>query len=409
MRARLAAALVAVLALSACGGNAAEAPVSTTNQPAPTVNPGRLDTGSYATKPSGPVGVAITEEAGRDAEGRRMADVVVGPWQVDPTLTSMAGGGPALMTKFTALTAVLYPSTLYRVQADSFVAGFSSERSAADPKVATKLRNAVLRFPDPDTATNVARGWTEGQLTMLVRQDSIDPIPSEPIRPIAIPGHPEVMGTLLAFLDGAQTVRQVTLISAHGPFVLVQTARAADGPEHAAALAGRALDLQLPALDRFQPTAIADMAALPLDPTGLVARTLPVKSDPNAMVNATYAPPGYLHLADDPIRTDRALADGGVDVVSAGLTTVFQARDHSAAETLATGFADAAAQQPNSQQGAPVPGLPESRCVSIGGAVGAQPRYHCFASVDRFAFTSESKQPAIAQQQIAAQFKMLTA
>jgi hypothetical protein len=384
--------------------------VSTTNQPAPTVvDPTQLDTGNYATKPSGPVGVAITEEAGRAAEGRRMADIVVGPWQVDPTLSSMAGGGPALMTKFTQLTAVLYPSTLYRVQADSFVTGFSSERSAVDPKVPTKLRNAVLRFLDPDTATNVARGWTEGQLTMLVRQDSIDPIPSEPIRPIAIPGHPEAMGTLLTFLDGAQTVRQVTLISAHGPFVLVQTARAADGPEHAAALAGRALDLQIPPLDRFQPTALADMAALPLDPTGLVARTLPVKSDPNAMVNATYAPPGYLHLDADPIRTDGAFADAGVDVVSAGLTTVFQARDHSAAQKLADGSADATAQQPNSQPGASVPGLPESRCVSVAGAPGAQPRYHCFASVDRFAFTSESKQPAIAQQQIAAQFKMLTA
>ena len=109
MRARLAAALVAVLTLSACGGNAPQAPVSTTNQPKPTNDPTQLDTGSYGTKPSGPIGTAITEEAGRDAEGRRMADIVVGPWQADPTLTSLAGGGPALMTKFTGLTAVLYP------------------------------------------------------------------------------------------------------------------------------------------------------------------------------------------------------------------------------------------------------------------------------------------------------------
>ena len=409
MRACLAAALVAVLTLSACGVKAAEAPVSTTNQAKPTTDPAQLDAGTYGTKPSGPIGTAITEEAGRDAEGRRMADIVVGPWQVDPTLSSLAGGGPALMTKFTALTAVLYPSTLYRVQADSFVTGFSSERSALDPKVPTKLRNAVLRFPDPDTAANVARGWTEGQLTMLVRQDSIDPIPSEPIRPIAVPGHPDVMATLLTFLDGAQTVRQVTLISAHGPFVLVQTARAADGPDHAAALAGRALDLQIPLLDGFQPTALADLAALPLDPTGLVARTLPVKSDPNATVNATYAPPGYLHFDPDPMKTDGAFADAGVDVVSSGLTTVFQARDNAAAQKLVSGFADATQEQPNSQQAAPVPGLPDSRCVNVAGAPGAQPRYHCFASVDRFAFSSDSKQPAIAQQQIAAQFKMLTA
>jgi hypothetical protein len=201
----------------------------------------------------------------------------------------------------------------------------------------------------------------------------------------------------------------VTLISAHGPFVLVQTARAADGPDHAAALAGRALDLQTPLLDRFQPTALADLAAWPLDPTGLVARTLPVKSDPNATVNATYAPSGYLHFDPDPMKTDGAFADAGVDVVSSGLTTVFQARDNAAAQKLSSGFADATQEQPNSQQAAPVPGLPDSRCVNVAGAPGAQPRYHCFASVDRFAFSSDSKQPAIAQQQIAAQFKMLTA
>lgn len=105
---------------------------------------------------------------------------------------------------------------------------------------------------------------------MLVRTDSLDPIASEPIRPIAIPGHPEVMGTLLTFRDGDQTVQQVTLISAHGPF------------------------------DRFVPTVPVEMAALPLDPTALVARTLPVKTDPNALVNATYEPPGYLHLGADP-------------------------------------------------------------------------------------------------------------
>jgi hypothetical protein len=36
------------------------------------------------------------------------------------------------------------------------------------------------------------------------------------------------------------------------------------------------------------------------------------------------------------------------------------------------------------------------------------PHYQCFAAVDRFAFAAESRQPATAQQQIAAQFQMLT-
>lgn len=92
-----------------------------------------------------------------------------------------------------------------------------------------------------------------------------------------------------------------------------------------------------------------------------------------------------------------------------GLTTVFPARNDAAAKQLADGFADAAEQQPSSQPGAPVPGLPESRCVNVDETGGGLPRYHCFAAVDRFAFTAESRQPATAQQQIVAQYRMLTA
>jgi hypothetical protein len=244
---------------------------------------------------------------------------------------------------------------------------------------------------------------------MLVRTDSLDPIPSEPIRPIPIPGHPELMGTLLTFRDGDKTVQEVSLISAHGPFVLVQVARAADGPEHAAALDGRALDLQVPVLDRFQPTPPADFTALPLDPTGLVASTVPVKTDLTPVVNGTYEPPGYLHLDPDPVRTGGAFGDAGVDVVSAGLATVYRARDHAAAQHLADEFADAAAHLPNSQQGTAVPGLPQSRCVLVDEAGGVLPRTHCYAAVDRFAFSADARQAVTAQQQIAAQYKMLTA
>lgn len=408
MRRRLGAAIVAVALVSGCGGGQlAGSPAPTTAAPAPTINPGALDSGTYDAKPSPPLGVAITDDAGRVLEGRRMAGYVVGPWQVDPTLTSLAGGGPALMTDFKQLGSVMYVTTMYRTSMTGFVVGFSSERSASDPN--TRLRNAVLRFPDDAAAATAASGLTEGALTMLVRTDiSTDPIPTEPIRPIPIPGHPELNGTLLTFKDGDQTVREVSLVSAHGPFVLVQVARAADGPEHAAALNGRALDLQVPLLDRFQPTPLPGLTALPLDPTGLVARTVPARSDSSPLVNGTYDPPGFLQLEPDPIKRGDAMTEAGVDVVSAGLATVYQARDPSAAQHLAGALADATAQQSGSQPAAAVPGLPESRCVLVDEAGGALPRTHCFAAVDRYAISADARQPVTAAQQLAAQYKMLS-
>ncbi len=401
---------LALIGVTGCSSTESGSAVKAGTTPAASVAPGQLNTGSYPTTPSAPLGNSADEQAGRQVEGRRMAGFVVGPWQVDPSLTRADTNGATLMTDYKHLVAVRYPSTMYRVTSESMIVGFASERWIADPKVPTKLRNAVLRFPDDVTAATVAQGWTDGALNMLVRpDDSQDPVPAEPITTIPIPGHPEVTGVLFTFRDGDQTVREVSVASGHGPYVLVQTARAADTPEHAADLIGRTLDLQIPLIDRFQPTDAALIRTLPLDPTGLVARTLPAKTDPSAVRDGTYDAAGALQLEQDPVGTGELFADAGVDVVSIRLATVFQARDSAGATRLATGLVAAAEKQPSSQPAAAVPALPDSRCVLMDDTGGLIPRYHCFATVDRYVFTVESRQSDTAGQQAAAQYRILSA
>jgi hypothetical protein len=400
--------LAVVLGVSACGATTPGAATIASESPSATVDVGQLNPGAYPTTAAAPMGNADGEQAGREVEGRRMAGYVVGPWQVDPALSRLTSGGPALMTDFKQLGAVVYATTMYQARAVSLIVGFSSERGVADPAEPTRLRNAVLRFPDPATATAVAQGLFDGAMNRLVMpDDSVDPVPAEPVRGIPVPGHPELSGVLFTFRVGDQTVREVSAFSAQGPFVLIQTARAAQGPERAAELVGRALDLQVPLIDRFQPTDAAQIASLPLDPTGLAARTLAPKADPAPQRNGVYDAAGALHLEADPVQVGQALSDAGVDEVAARLTTVYQARDAEQARRLSGSLADTAANSPASKPGAPVPGLPRSRCVLTDDTGGLLPRQRCFASVGRYAFGADSAQTETAYQQMAAQYRIL--
>lgn len=81
--------------------------------------------------------------------------------------------------------------------------------------------------------------------------------------------------------------------------------------------------------------------ALGLDPTGLVARTLPLKpGQGSSMSNAAYDPAGALQLEDNPIQAGRAFTDAGVDLVSVSQTTVCQAKDPASAARRAQALAD---------------------------------------------------------------------
>ncbi len=170
----------------------------------------------------------------------------------------------------------------------------------------------------------------------------------------------------------------------------------------------RTLDLQLPLIDTFTPTDPTQFASLPVDPTGLVARTLPATADrATSTTGAAYQPRGALHLEDNPVQASPVLADAGVDYVSINLDSLYRARDAAAAQQLTKTYGDLAAARPAAQAAAPVPGLPDSRCVRVAEFGGLISRYWCLTTVDRYMVKTVARQLDQAQQQLASQYRIL--
>jgi hypothetical protein len=407
----LAALLAAVLqgcAHTTTAGTARPAPQSP-SAPSASVNTSALDPGKYPIAPRPPLGDAGSESDGRLIEGRRMANYVIGPWQADASLIGQGSSSAAeVIEEFRQLSRVSWTPILGGVYGLPFLVGFVSERQTPGPDPQMSLRNAVLRFSDPTAASIGAQGMYAKAMAMP-RVPSATPIVTEPERAVPIPGHPDATAALLTFQEGGQTVRELSVFTAHGPYVLLQTVRCATGADCEAPLAARTLDLQIPLIDKFSPTAPAQFAALPRDPTGLVARTLPLPSDQaTSTSDAAYEIAGALHFEANPVQIGPALTAAGVDFVSTSQTTVYQAKDAPTAQTLSQTYSDTAAATTAAQAAAPVPGLPQSRCTRVAGANGLVPRYWCLATAGRYAIKAVARQLDTAQQQIAAQYRMLT-
>lgn len=396
-------------ALVACQHTTAGTASPARSNPPPAVNPSLLDPGKYPTAPLPPLGAAGSDQAGRLVEGRRMAAYVVGPWQADPALSSPGSTGSAtVITAFEDLSKVVWTPIVGGAFNLPFVVGFSSERQTPGPNPQLSLRNAVLRFANAASAASAAQGMQAKAMSMP-RLPSATPIVTEPERAIAVPGHPDAAAALLTFQDGAQTVRELSVFTAHGPYVLVQVARCAAGPDCEAPLAAHTIDRQIPLIDTFAPTEANQFAALPLDPTGLVARTLPLPADQTTpMSGAAYETAGALHLEDDPVQVGPALTAAGVDFASVNLATLYQAKDPGSARTLADAYSDIAAKTPAAQPASPVPGLPQSRCTRVAGSSGLVPRYWCVTAAGRYTIKTVARQLDSAHQQMAAQYRILT-
>ncbi|WAC93386.1 DUF7373 family lipoprotein [Mycobacterium sp. Aquia_213] len=401
--------LIAAALLAACGhttaGDVTRAHESTSAAP---VNTAMLDPGKYPVAPQPPLGNAGNDRAGRLVEGRRMAAYVVGPWQIEPTLIGLSSSGPAVIADSKGLSRAVWPPISGGAYNLSLVVGFVTERQTPGVNPQMALRNSVLRFANPAEASQAAQNMTTAARNMP-RDPTATPIVTEPERPLPIPGHPEASGTVLTFQEGAQTVRELTALTAHGPYVFVQVVRCAAGPDCEAQLAGHTLDRQLPLIDTFVPTDAVEFPTLALDPTGLVARTLPPPADQTtSMSGAAYPPAGALQLEDDPVQIGPLLSAAGVDLVSVNLTTVYQTRDPSAAQALAQGYGDFAGNTPAAQAASPVPGLPDSHCTRVAGSNGLVPRYWCLAVAGRYTIKTVARQLDNAQHQMAAQYRILT-
>jgi hypothetical protein len=387
-----------IFGLTGCSTTIVGSPVRAAGGPAPgAVDTSLLDVGNYPTKPAA-LGNAGSDAVGRIVEAQRMSNFVTGPWEVDPALIGHYVSSGLVVSAAKNLTMLSSDAVATIAEQHGFINGFHSSREDKDRK---QLSNSVLRFPDPASATAAAT-----EMVNSVLHASPDDTVLTGVAPVPIPGHPEALAASGSFqqVDSTLKWQVVKSFTPHGPYVLMQDAQTVVGGRDAtAALVAATLDLQAPLIDQFTATAPADFATLPVDPTGLLARTLPIAArDAQIYQRADYQRRGILQLQGDPVKSAALFTDTGMDQAAVGKTIVYQARDPAAATKIVDEFAEEV--KPSSKPADGVNGLPASRCMQL------QPGgFYCLAAADRYAIEVDAGQLPDAKQQLAAQYLMLTA
>lgn len=392
---RIGAVLAGALLITACGGPTDD---TTAQQPAPTstpvVSPDALDVGKYPTTPRPALGLAGDAPAGIVADAQHMADFIVGAWDVDPEMVNPYLSSTYLVTAPVMLEQLGPAGIAAAAEQRGMVSGFVSARQATGKSI---LMNGVLRFPDPAAATAAA-----GEMSQAAAQQ---PIQGATPTPTAIPGQPDAVASTYPFTPHGtdRAWAAIRSFTPHGPYVLMQVAQSIDGLEPAAALVAETIELQRPLIDQFTPAPIDKLADVPLDPTGLLVRTIPAEvGTAPATKNAAYGPRGAVHFQSNPVGSATLFEDAGVTVVAMGETNVYEARDAPSATLVANSFGTEVSVD-GVTPADPVPALPGSRCLQF------PQGFYCVASGDRYAIEVHADQLGDAHQQVAAQYVMLTA
>lgn len=388
------------LVLAACGSNTgaaggtdpAPSTAAPTSAPPAVVSPSLLDVGSYPTVPFPPLGAAGTPAAGAIADAKQMADFVVGPWEIDESVISPYLDSFYVIDSVTALLQLGPETVASAAGRHGFINGFATERQAAD-KIA--LVNAVLRFPDPAAAAAASTDMGDAAAKF--------PIAGVTPTVVAIPGHPDSVASTYPFTPhGSDRVRAtIRSFTPHGPYVLMQFVQTVDGVDHAAELVAKTVDAQAPSIDQFKAADPSALALVPLDPTGLLAKTLPTTKGASAK-NAVYDVRGAAHFQTDPIASTKLFKDTGVSEVAMAKTNVYQAKDEAGARAVTDSFGMEVTAE-GTKPADPVPALPNSHCM------GFPKGFYCVAPAGRYAIEARGEQLRDVQQQVAAQYVILTA
>lgn len=406
--------LVAITALlSGCGKAVTGAPTSATAAPSGTVDVAQLDPGNYPTKPQQPLGAVGDDRKGAWIEARRLAANVVGPWEVDPALiaSEQVAGLSGVVKDSNALNVILADGEPIgaAAAAHNFVVGFSSTRHhyqgpAKAENDQKSLINLVLRFPSPEDATAAAADMTAASASV----QGFAAIAPQATHPIPVPRHPATAAVTFDGLAGAT----VLAYTAHGTYVLCQQAYSKDGAEAAAELVAGTLDKQGPLIDQFKTTPVDQLKDLPIDPDGLLIRTLAPEPEQMSVNNGSYQPHGELHFHANPVRSQNTFDAARLQLVAQGRASVYQTPDAASAQTIVDAFATQAAQEGLGNgkylKAGGIAGMPAAQCLSHDDHDTGTTSYYCVAAADRYAIEVGAVQEAAAHQLVAAQYLMLT-
>ncbi|MEV6273864.1 hypothetical protein [Nocardia sp. NPDC051832] len=279
-----------------------------------------LRTGGFTKEPA-PYQPRFTDASDvRLIESRRMLDFLVHPFDVDSEITSP--GTVRLFNDPASLVDEAFPEQ-YKPVAEKFdlLAGVYVSRTNGNLRSRKRLIISVMRF-----ATEADSKNARDEFVRIADTDGT-------AHAIPIDGYPEARATSVADINA-------TVYQAHGPYVIaVNAGLPHPDPAAHAAVFKKALDLQIPLLDKQKPVPLDDLLDLPVNPDGILRRAAPPAkdySDPFFDKDdfGHYQPAGMLHFERNPLQVRKAFEEGGVDLIGRQAGTVYRTRDLAAAFRL---------------------------------------------------------------------------
>ncbi|MEU6561103.1 DUF7373 family lipoprotein [Nocardia nova] len=314
-------------------------------------------------------------DKGALAEGMRMSDAVAPATRIDPSLTVGSGGHVvADSTEATRhlLAVVSKPALDQNKMIVGYVAGGSDKPGSMDG-TATSVTDLVMRFPDESAARAAAR-----QL-----EDADFGVAPDLNRKLTLPKYQDA---LIHYRPGVPTVGAFMPYKQFVISLFIERPR----PEEADLLAWvqKTLDAEVPALEHFQATPQGELASLPIDPGGLLARAV-VKDRSNRTPDvdrfAVYGAPAFVTASSDMSNRQHLVDDTGMDAIAiADNSSVMRVRDADAGARLVNGMISSSGQQYDPAD-APE-GIPGAKCLALNstGDVKQDSKFRCFVPYRRY-------------------------
>jgi hypothetical protein len=337
-----------------------------------------LDVGSFAVDKH--TYTQTAGNAGALVEGMRMSRAVVPAVAIDPSLV-VGQGGRVVASNAEATTRLLAAVSKPILDKENLLAGYTTSGAdkAEEPgsgvatSDTTSVTDFVMRFPDAETATRAAGELEDADF-------GVNPVDN---RKLTLPKYHD------ALIHWRPGINNVGAFLAHKDFVIsLFIERPKPDDQDLLAWVGKCFDAQIPALDAFTATPTDQLAGLPLDPDGLLARA--VVRDRTAITPdrdrfASYGPNDFIDNGQDEAGRRKLATDTGLDAVAiADTSTVLRVRDAPAAGRLVNGLI-AATDKTYESADAPAQ-LPGTRCLQLSrsGDSTRQFSYRCFVTHGRY-------------------------
>ncbi|MFR9752227.1 hypothetical protein ACL02S_14490 [Nocardia sp. 004] len=361
-----------------------------------------LEVGNYQTEPR-QVGNAKSDKQARARESQRLADFVALPFEADPAyIEDVWRLRSHIVLNRKALAHLVINDTFDDV-AEDLVGGWVNAWSTGGPPEALRrtLNIAVLMFPDPETALRVGPALERDDFTY-----------NRENQPVQITGYPN---TFAHWRPDFSSIGSWTVHDRYVVFIKVDDNTSAPDLPALTAQVERMLEVQLPLLDKFEPTPVDSLAHIPLDPEGIVGRTLP--SDPEKPFriepDGFYTGRGALTLMADP-GPDILLdwQESEMDLASFGDAVVFRNKSGEGAQRLWQGWQASMNSSANQELVDTPTGLDSNiecyaqatRSPDSDQVVG----YNCGYRVDRYFVQVSGKNLRDLHQRASAQYALLT-